>query len=130
MDYKACLKNLMIKFCDYWHPMGNYKSLNNWFNDTMYLLICTNIPSSPKFVKCRINFKPRKKHMYKTKKTSKLYGSRFIARDITPHVASQTTMINITIGQRAHSHAGTWLWALIFLFLCLSRFMAWNHSQV
>ena len=31
-----------------------------------------------KFLKCMVNYKPHKKHMYKTKKINILSGSRFM----------------------------------------------------
>jgi hypothetical protein len=53
--------------------MGIYNLLNDWFNDTpYYLYVKKTTPNSPKSLECIINYKPHKKHMYKTRKTSKL----------------------------------------------------------
>ena len=52
--------------CDNWHPMDSYKLSNELFNATLYYIYVKHIPNPPKSLKCMVNHKPRKKHMYKT----------------------------------------------------------------
>jgi hypothetical protein len=60
---------------DYWHPMGNFKLLNDLFNATPYYLYLKKIFNHLKSLKYMINYKSRKKHMYKRRKISRLWGS-------------------------------------------------------
>ena len=58
------------KLCDYWHPMGNYKLLNDSFYGTLYYFFLKT--QSFKVLKVYDYYKPHKKYLYKTRKTNKL----------------------------------------------------------